>query len=84
MAEAREQVLVHRRMVDTKNAPVAHDRLACHDQLPDVPRGRACKQQIERVEIGAQFIRIEPVPVEQQDVGRRAGGERTAVVPVRD
>src|SRR4051812_34790560 len=41
VAEACEQVLVHRRMIDAGNPAVAHDRLARHDQFLDVARGRA-------------------------------------------
>src|SRR6266496_6057774 len=40
VAQAREQVLVHRRMIDAENAAVTHDRLSGHDELLDVTRGR--------------------------------------------
>ena len=46
--------------------------------------GGAREQQIARIEIGAQPLGIDRVPVEHQDVGRLAGRERAAVVLVGD
>ena len=49
------------------------------DQLLDVAGGRAREQQIERIEVGTQAVRVERVPVEQQDIGRCA--RRCSVPP---
>ena len=55
--------------------PCAHDGAARDDQLVDVARGGAGEQQIERIDIGPQPVVVDRVPVEQQDVGRLAGGQ---------
>src|SRR5262245_16533930 len=82
VAEAREQLAVHCRQIDTGNLAIAHDRLAADDQLFDVAHGRACEQEVEWVETGTQAVRIEPVPVDDQHIGRRAGHEDAAFIPV--
>ena len=84
-AQPRQQLVAHRR-IDRCRAPCRpHDRAAGDDQLAgcDATVARA-NSRSQRIEIGAQALVVDRVPVEQQNVGRRAGRERAAVVLVGD
>ena len=71
-------------VVDRQDLAFANDRTAANDQFVDMAHGGAREQEIARIEIGAQPLGIDRVPVEHQDIGRLAGRERAAVVFVGD
>ena len=78
VAETREQVFVHGGQIDAEHTAVAGHRPAADDQLLDVARGRARKEEIERIEIGAQPVGIERIPVDAAECrpARRASARR--------